>query len=234
MKNEAPAPTPRPSGASDAGGTPRLSGSREDMTLKDPKDFRIIGKPIPGVDNPKIVTGQKLFGIDVTMPGMVYAVFQKCPVFGGTVNSANIDQIKKQPGVIDAFIVRASDANPGSDPQGASDGVAIVAKNWWLADRAREKLQVSWDEGPFATQSSDGFAKEAARLAQENPASYLRRDGDVAIALARISHSSRRPSAVLQFLESLQVLTSPRHVTGWMGRKTDCFLPLLHRTAVGR
>jgi isoquinoline 1-oxidoreductase beta subunit len=158
------------------------------VPLKDPANFRIIGKPMPGVDNPKIVTGQKLFGIDMTLPGMVYAVYQKCPVFGGTVKTANIDEIKHEPGVIDAFIVRASDANRNSDPQGINDGVAIVAKNWWLANRAREKLQVSWDEGPFATQSSDGLAREAARLAQGTPASYLRRDGDVTAALNSAVH----------------------------------------------
>ncbi len=82
---------------------------------------------MPGVDNAKIVTGQPLFGIDVALPGMLYAVFQKCPVFGGTVKSANVDAVKALPGVRDAFIVRASEANPGGDPQGVNDGVAIVA-----------------------------------------------------------------------------------------------------------
>ena len=160
----------------------------DQVPLKDPKDFRIIGNRVPGVDNRKIVTGQKLFGIDTTLPGMVYAVYQKCPVFGGTVKTANVDEIKQQPGVIDAFVVRARDANPGGDPVGIHDGVAIVAKNWWLANRAREKLQVSWDEGPFATQSSAGFAADAARAAQGNPGSYLRRDGDVATALSQAAH----------------------------------------------
>jgi isoquinoline 1-oxidoreductase subunit beta len=158
------------------------------VPLKDPKDFRIIGKPVPGVDNLRIVTGQKLFGIDTTLPGMIYAVYEKCPVFRGTVRTANIDEVKRQPGVIDAFIVRAREANPSGDPQGISDGVAIVAKNWWLANRARQKLQVSWDEGPFATQSSDEFASEAARLAQQAPVSYLRRDGDVTTALSGATH----------------------------------------------
>jgi isoquinoline 1-oxidoreductase beta subunit len=158
------------------------------VALKDPKDFTIIGRRIPGVDNAKLVTGQKLFGIDVTVPGMLYAVFQKCPVFGGKVMSANVDALKSLPGVHDAFIVKASEANPDSDPQGLNDGVAIVAKSWWAASQAREKLDVTWDEGPTAAQSSEGFAQGAAKLAQGAPASYLRRDGDVAASLGGAAH----------------------------------------------
>jgi isoquinoline 1-oxidoreductase beta subunit len=134
------------------------------------------------------VTGQKLFGIDVTVPGMLYAVFQKCAVFGGKLTSANVDALRALPGVHDAFIVRASEANRHGDPQGLSDGVAIVAKSWWLASRAREKLEVAWDEGATAAQSSEGFARDAAKLAQGSPASYLRRDGDVAATLKGAAH----------------------------------------------
>ena len=158
------------------------------VTLKDPKTFKIIGHPISGVDNPKIVTGQKLFGIDVAVPGMLYAVFQKCPVFGGTVKSANVDALKALPGVHDAFIVRASEANHNGDPQGVADGVAIVAKNWWAASQARDKLEVTWDEGPNAAESSAGFAQEATRLSQQTPATYLRQDGNVATALQGAAH----------------------------------------------
>jgi isoquinoline 1-oxidoreductase beta subunit len=153
------------------------------VTLKNPQSFTIIGRPTPGVDNAKIVTGQPLFGIDVTVPGMLYAVFQKCPVFGGTVKSANVEAVKGLPGVRDAFIVRASEANPGGDPQGVNDGVAIVATKWWAASRAREKLAIEWNEGPASAQSSELFARQAAKLAQGAPAAYLRRDGDVASAL---------------------------------------------------
>ena len=169
------------------------------VALKDPKTFKIIGRRLPGVDNAKVVTGQPLFGIDVALPGMLYAVFQKCPVFGGKVISANVDALKALPGVHDAFIVRATE--PGyikglllhmldrtGDPQGLKDGVAIVAKSWWAASKARERLEVTWDEGPAAAQSSEGFAQAAARLAQGEPESYLRRDGDVAQALKGAAH----------------------------------------------
>ena len=103
-------------------------------------------------------------------------------------SSANVDAIKALPGIHDAFIVRASEANPRGDWQGLSDGVAIVAKSWWAANRARDKLKVTWDEGPTAAQSSEGFALRAAELAKGAPASYLRRDGDVASALKNAAH----------------------------------------------
>ncbi len=163
---------------------PDLAG----VTLKAAGSFKIIGRPVPGVDNAKVVRGEPLFGIDVTLPGMLYAAFQKCPVFGGRVRSANIGALRSLPGVHDAFIVRASEAKRRGDAEGLSDGVAIVAKSWWAANKAREKLEVSWDEGLTASQGSEDFAKTAARLGQGKPASYLRRDGDVASALKGAAH----------------------------------------------
>ncbi|HEX3995580.1 MAG TPA: xanthine dehydrogenase family protein molybdopterin-binding subunit [Acetobacteraceae bacterium] len=156
-----------------------------DVTLKDPKTFKIIGRRIPGVDNIKVVTGQKLFGIDVEVPGMLHAVFQKCPVFGGRIVSANTDAIKKLPGIHDAFIVRGQ---PGPDHQSLADGVAILAKSWWIANRARQKLDIVWDEGPVAAQSTEGFARDAVRLAKGAPGSWLRRDGDAAGAMKGAAH----------------------------------------------
>ncbi len=149
------------------------------LPLKDPKDFRIIGKSQPGVDSPLVVTGKPLFGIDVTIPGMLYAVFVKSPVFGGNAVSANLDAIKAQPGIRDAFIVRG-----GGPFNGLASGVAIVASNWWLADKARDSLEVVWDEGATAAQSSEGFAKQALELSAQPPAAKVASEGDVTQALA--------------------------------------------------
>jgi len=102
------------------------------------------------------------------------------------VASANLDEIRKMPGIKDAFIVDGI-AKPGnlvmSDP-GIEPGVAIVATSWWLAQSARTKLAVKWNEGPGATQSSDAFAKRALELSKQAPAKVMRTDGNVESAFA--------------------------------------------------
>jgi isoquinoline 1-oxidoreductase beta subunit len=150
----------------------------DSVKLKAAKDYKIIGHSIPGVDSPRVVKGAPLFGIDVAVPGMLYAVFQKCPVFGGKVVTANIDAIKSQPGVRHAFVVEG-----GTDLNGLMPGVAIVADSWWRAEKARRKLAVKWDEGPTGQQNSAGFAGAAAELGGKPPALMLRNDGDAAAAL---------------------------------------------------
>ncbi|MGP0072272.1 MAG: molybdopterin cofactor-binding domain-containing protein [Bryobacteraceae bacterium] len=156
------------------------------VKLKDPKDYKIIGHSQRGYDVPKIVTGQPAFAIDFTLPNMLFAVYQKCPVFGGKVVSANVDEIKALPGIRDAFVVAGMvkdgtvvDNDPGLEP-----GIAIVADTWWQAQSARKKLQVKWDQGHGASQSSVAFAQKAKELAGQAPAKTLRKDGDPDAALA--------------------------------------------------
>ncbi|HEY6825630.1 MAG TPA: molybdopterin cofactor-binding domain-containing protein [Gemmatimonadaceae bacterium] len=145
------------------------------VKLKDPKDFKIIGTRVTGVDVKDIVRGQTKFGIDMVLPGMLYASYVKCPVFGGRVVKANLDEIKSQPGIKHAFIV--DQAGQGG-LMGLLSGVAVVGDNWWLVQQARRKLDVTWDEGATASQSSVGFAEQAAALSKQTPHQNLRKDGD--------------------------------------------------------
>jgi isoquinoline 1-oxidoreductase beta subunit len=149
------------------------------VPLKDPKDFKLLGKRIPALDNHNIVTGKPIFGIDVTMPGMLCAVFEKCAVFGGKVVTANLDHVKKLPGVTHAFVVEG-----GAALDGLLGGVAIVADTWYNANTARKQLQVTWNEGATASQSSAWFAERAKDLAAKPGEKSVRKDGDVAAALA--------------------------------------------------
>ncbi len=147
------------------------------VTLKDPKDYKIIGHFTPQVDAPRVLAGEPLFGIDHSVPGMLYAVYEKAPVFGARALSANLDEIKAQPGVRDAFIIQG-------DPSavftvGLMDGVAIVADRWHQANKALERLQVQWGDSPTASQSTRGFAEQAKVLARGAPQQLVRNDGNV-------------------------------------------------------
>ncbi|MEO8315190.1 MAG: molybdopterin cofactor-binding domain-containing protein [Pseudomonadota bacterium] len=130
------------------------------LTLKARKDWKLMGKPVSGSDNPALVTGKPLFGVDVQLPNMKVATFTKCPAIGGTVASANLEEIRNLPNVVDAFIV---EANGGL--AAVASGVAIVANNTWGALSAKKKLKVVWDETNASKDSwtaLTAFAKESA------------------------------------------------------------------------
>jgi len=143
------------------------------VKLKDPKDYKYIGKSMPTVDLPAMVTGKPLYSIDFKLPGMLFAVYEKCPVFNGKAVSANLDEIKAMPGVKNAFIVEGD-----GDITSLASGVAIVADKWWYAQNARKKLKVVWDEGPNAAHTSVGYAAKAQELYGQKPAFNIRKDGD--------------------------------------------------------
>ncbi|MDO8776480.1 MAG: xanthine dehydrogenase family protein molybdopterin-binding subunit [Burkholderiaceae bacterium] len=108
----------------------------EKVVLKDPKDFKIVGKRTKRLDTPAKVNGTAEFGIDVKLPGMVYASLAQCPVIGGKVKSFDADKAKTMPGVMAVIEI--------------PDGVAVVADSFWRAKTARDTLSVIWDEGSVA------------------------------------------------------------------------------------
>jgi len=168
------------------------------VVFKDPKQYRIIGKATKGVDVQEIVTGQPIYGIDFELPGMLYAVFHKCPVLGGKVKQANIDALKKLPGVRDAFLVDGVSITGNFVPNepGLESGVAIVADRWWQAQTARGKLNVEWDLGDYAAQSSAAFESKAKELLSQPPVVSVFKQGD---ANAAIASADKRVEATYRY-----------------------------------
>jgi isoquinoline 1-oxidoreductase beta subunit len=154
------------------------------LKLKDPASYKIIGHTQKGVDVADIVAGKPIFTIDVKVPGMQYAVFQRCPVLGGKVVSANLDEIKKMPGIRNAFVVDRPELTAITGrPGDLVSGVAILGDTWWHAQKARLALKVTWNEGPNAGGSSTAFEKQAGELSKQAPMSTSRKDGDFDTAI---------------------------------------------------
>lgn len=149
------------------------------VPLKDPKDFTIIGRPTVGIDSPRIVRGEPIFGLDTRLPGMRYAAYERAPVYGAKLVSANIDEARAVPGVDDVFVLKG-----GDDPHGLIDGVAIVASNWWIANQARSKLKIEWDNGQWGSHSSEGYERAARELLAGKPRTQLASNGDPDAAFA--------------------------------------------------
>ncbi|HEX5887764.1 MAG TPA: xanthine dehydrogenase family protein molybdopterin-binding subunit [Pyrinomonadaceae bacterium] len=141
----------------------------KDVPLKDPKDFKLIGKSTRRLDTPAKVDGSAQFGIDVKVPGMFTAVVARAPVFGGKVVSFNADQARRVPGVKDVVQVPS--------------GVAVIANGFWPAKLGRDKLEIKWDHGANANLSSTAMRAEFSKLAQ-TPGLVAKKVGDPAKFLA--------------------------------------------------
>ena len=151
------------------------------VQLKDPKDFKLIGRRAPRVDAAAKSDGTAQFTIDVALPGMLVALLQRPPVFGATVKSFDATPAAAVPGVVKVVQV------PG--------GVAVVAKSFWAAKQGRDALIIQWDDSKAEKRSSSELLDEYRRLADQ-PAASARKDGDAAHA---IKNSARTVSATYEF-----------------------------------
>src|SRR5947208_8243557 len=154
----------------------------ENPPLKDPKDFRLLGKRTHRLDTPSKVNGTAQFGIDVRMPGMLIASVERSPVFGGKVKTFDAARVKALPGVRHVVQLEATPwLGTGAWGVGTASGVAVVADTYWQAVEGRRALQLTWDEGPNATLGD--VPGRLASLASQAGVS-ARKDGDAAAALA--------------------------------------------------
>jgi isoquinoline 1-oxidoreductase beta subunit len=151
------------------------------VALKDPKDWKIIGKPTKRLDTPEKITGQARFGIDVQFEGLLTAVVARPPVFGGRVKSLDDTKAKAVPGV--RSVVRVP------------SGVAVVADHFWAAKLGRDALQIDWDLGPNAKRDSAAVREEFSRLAGTRGPTAAQA-GDVAGALGKAAKTIEADYAV--------------------------------------
>jgi len=179
----------------------------QDVKLKDRKDWKLMGKRTTGVDNYKLVTGQPLFGVDIQLPNMKVAVFEKCPAVGGKVASANLDEIRKLPGVVDAFVLEGTNKVSEVMP-----GVAIVADNTWAAFSAKKKLKVTWDETNASKDSWTAFSAQAKEAAKGAGAQELRKAGDID---AGLKGAKKTVEAFYTFGFISHANLEPQNTTAW-------------------
>jgi len=186
----------------------------DNVPLKEPKDFRLIGSRVPRLDTPAKSDGSAVFGIDVKVPGMLIASIERCPVFGGKVKRFDAERARAVPGVRHVVALEASPWTGMNGVRGAgcAAGVAVVADSYWQAYQGRRALEIEWDEGESASLDSDGIRAQFAQLA-EQPGVEARKEGDPAAALAT---AARRVEAAYEvpFLHhaTMEPMTCTAHV----------------------
>jgi isoquinoline 1-oxidoreductase beta subunit len=143
----------------------------KEVTLKDPKDWVLIGKPIARVDIPDIVAGRIRYGIDTQLPGMLHAAIAACPVFNGKVKSMDASKVENRRGIVKVL-------NMG-------EFVAVVADNWWRAKEALREVVVDWDVGEHGTLSSAAIMAHFKAGMEQSELAVARNDGHAAEALTK-------------------------------------------------
>src|SRR3954447_10654853 len=170
----------------------------KDVQLKDPKDWKIAGKPVQRLDTADKLTDKQVYAIDVKLPGMLNAAIKDCPVFGGKIKSVEATQVRAMPGVKE--VVQVGDT-----------GVAVVADTWWRAKTALDALPIVWDEGPNTDLSSGSIAEMLkAGLDSDQGVFVGSQSGDVKAALAG---AAKRVEAVYAYPYQHHVTMEPMNAT---------------------
>ena len=181
-----------------------------DVPLKDPKDWKIAGKRLARLDTVDKTTGKQIYGMDLTMPGMLNAAIRDCPVFGGKVKSVDAAAVMKRPGV--KKVVRVGDS-----------AVAVVADTWWHAKKALDALPIEWDYGANADASSVKFAAVLKAGLDAPDAVVGNESGDVRAALAA---APRRIEAVYSYPHQNHATMEPMNATArWTPERCEVWTP---------
>ena len=154
---------------------------KEELKFKTPAEYRYIGKSIPTVDIENILVGKGTFGIDATMPGMVYASIERSPVFGGKLKKFDDKDARAVKGVLQTVTIPDLKGSTMFQPLG---GVAVIANSTWAAAKGREKLKVEWNESPNAAYDSAKF-KQSLLDTVRKPQTVVRNVGDVDAEFAK-------------------------------------------------
>ncbi|HVG80007.1 MAG TPA: molybdopterin cofactor-binding domain-containing protein [Patescibacteria group bacterium] len=180
------------------------------LTLKDPKDWKIAGKPMKRLDTADKLNGSKVYAIDLTLPGMLHAAVKACPVFGGKVVSYDEAKVAGRPGV--RRVVKVNDAT-----------VAVVADTWWRAKTALDALPIVWSEGSSASQSSATIAAHLAEGLTAKDAYAFRNEGD---APAAIQGAAKKVEAVYSTPFLAHATMEPMNCTVKLSAdRAECWVP---------
>ncbi len=184
----------------------------DDVVLKSPKDFKIIGKPTRRLDTPAKINGSAQFGLDVYLPGMLTVVIARSPVFGGKVKRYDATEASKVAGVQGIYQVPT--------------GIAVAASGFWPAKTARDLLEIDWDEVPGAALSTPRMFADYLDLAKQ-PGAIARKDGDpdkgIKAAHKTVSAEYEVPYLAHAAMEPLNVVVDlkPDHCTIWTGTQAQ-------------
>ncbi len=186
----------------------------KDVQLKDPKDWKIAGRPLKRLDTIDKLTGQLIYGIDVKLPGMLNAAIKDCPVFGGKLKSFDAEKIMGMKGV--QKVVRVGES-----------AVAVVADTWWQAKTALDALPIKWDEGENANISSASIAEWLKAGLDAEQTFVGNQNGDVKAALAS---AAKKVEAVYSYPYQNHATMEPMNTTAlYTADKCEVWCPTRDR-----